>query len=272
MPDSDNSPADPALGPTAAKIGKPATAVELSSYVLLYHVVSGLLYGYLLPLYQEEAWLNGSELFIYCLFIITATALFPRKPTVVLFAGFACALTTCWFIYVPAVPGVNLGMWMIQAAAGFIDLFLVALLVTQVNPGQSFALGCAVLCSGVLGGVFFVELFGAQSRFLVFSESIVLNLAALALFIFKRPLPLESHTENEQTGNLIPPEIFQLLSERENEVLGCVLQGRPYREVAEGMNISESTVKTYMNRIYQKTETWGKKALLKSIREAEKEK
>ena len=238
-------------------------------YVLLYHVISGLLYGYLLPLYQDQAWLNGFEPFIYCLFVVVAAILFRKKPVAVLFSGFTCALITCWFIYVPAVPAVNLGMWMVQAAAGFIDLFLVALLATQTNQGQSFALGCAVLCSGVLGGVFFAEIFGAQSRFLVFSESLVLNFAAMAFFIFKRPLPPAGN--NADTGiAVVPPEIVRLLSERENEALCAVLQGLPYREVARGMEISESTVKTYMNRIYQKTETWGKKALLKYIKEVKK--
>lgn len=232
-------------------------------FVLLYQVIAGLLYGFLQPLYQEKAWFGGSELFVYCLIVAAAAVLFRKRPVVVLFAGFVCALITCWFIYFPAMPGINLGMWTIQAACGFIDLFLVAFLATSKNPGQAFALGCAVLCMGILGGLFFVEIFGTQSRFLIFSESIVLNLAALAFFVFKRPLPPDSDTVIDQVD--VPHEILQLLSERENEVLCGVLRGLPYREVAKEIGISESTVKTYMSRIYEKTETWGKKALIKSL-------
>ena len=124
-------------------------------FVLLYHVVAGLLYGFLLPVYQEKAWLSGSELIVYCLAVAMAAALFQKRQAEVLFVGFVCALITCWFLYVPATPGVNLGMWTVQAACGFVDLFLVAFLATRSNPGQSFALGCAVLCLGILGGVFF---------------------------------------------------------------------------------------------------------------------
>jgi DNA-binding CsgD family transcriptional regulator len=234
-------------------------------FVLLYHVVAGLLYGFLQPLYQEKAWFSGSELIVYCLTVAMAAALFRKRQAVVLFAGFACALITCWFLYVPALPGVNLGMWTVQAACGFVDLFLVAYLATQSNPGQSFALGCAVLCLGVLGGVFFVEIFDTKSRFLVFSESIVLNLAVLAFFIFKRPVYGEN---NDETGQVrVPLKIVQLLSDRENEVLCGVLRGLRYREIASEMDISESTVKTYMNRIYEKTETWGKKALVESLKQ-----
>ena len=120
-----------------------------------------------------------------------------------------------------------------------------------------------------MGGVFFVEIFDTQSRFLIFSESVILNLAVLAFFVFKRPLPGENSQESDQAN--VPLKIVQVLSERENEVLCGVLKGLRYREIASEMDISESTVKTYMKRIYEKTETWGKKALLKSLKQLKEE-
>ncbi len=234
-------------------------------FILLYQVIAGLLYGYLAPLYHHHAWVSGAELFIYILIVGIAAVGFDRGRDAILVAGFVGALLACWFIYLPSEPNINLGMWSIQAACGFVDLFLVAILVSRKNSGQSFALGCGVLCSGILAGVCFVEFFGAPSRFLVFSESMVLNMAALIFFFLKRPMLDQGSVGSDKAE--IPGPLSKKLSQRENEVLFWVMRGLPYRQISAKIGVSESTVKTYMNRIYEKTETKGKKALVRLIQE-----
>ncbi len=48
--------------------------------------------------------------------------------------------------------------------------------------------------------------------------------------------------------------IGRRLSSRERQVLGHLIRGRTNREIAKLLGISESTVKTFVNRIYEKLE------------------
>ena len=54
-----------------------------------------------------------------------------------------------------------------------------------------------------------------------------------------------------------------LLSPQERNVLTLVLSGSNYKQAAESLKITESSVKTYMSRICSKAETRNKSELLK---------
>ncbi|MFO7766700.1 MAG: helix-turn-helix transcriptional regulator, partial [Pelovirga sp.] len=56
-----------------------------------------------------------------------------------------------------------------------------------------------------------------------------------------------------------------LLSERELLVLNQCLKGTTYKEIAADLDISESTVKTYMKRICDKLGVTGKRHLLQRL-------
>ena len=49
-----------------------------------------------------------------------------------------------------------------------------------------------------------------------------------------------------------PPGIEAQLSEREKQVLECLVKGLLYKQIADHMGISMGTVRTYMQRIYEK--------------------
>jgi len=69
----------------------------------------------------------------------------------------------------------------------------------------------------------------------------------------------------ENPEPVLPESLRRMLSEREHDVLLRVLEGRTYRQTADQLGISESTVKTYMYRIYEKAEVKGKKQLLQKL-------
>ena len=50
----------------------------------------------------------------------------------------------------------------------------------------------------------------------------------------------------------LPARITDQLSVQELRVLQAVLENHPYRDIAQTFGISESSVKTYMQRIYRK--------------------
>lgn len=232
-------------------------------FVFVYHLVAGFLYSFLMPLYQQKAWQPGFEIVFYCLAVVAAMFIFRPRSINPLLVGVILAIISCVVLYPMSSASANYGMWTMQAASGFVDLFLVAFLVSCKNPAQAFAAGCATICSGILGGFLISELLYIDPSNLIFVASIILNLAALSLFLIHRhdKFTATSHMDN----TLLPAQINQLLSSREREVLLLVINGVRYREVAARMSISESSVKTYMNRIFEKTQTNGKKQLLRSL-------
>lgn len=254
---------------TATGTLKPLTPLLL--FVFIYHLIAGFLYSFLLPLYQDAAWVHGSELIIYCLAVVVALWLFQQHRISALFLGVFMAMVACVLLYPMTATGANLGMWAMQAAAGCVDLFLVAYLVTRSNPAQAFAAGCAAICGGILAGALATQHVNASPSVMVFAGSVVLNLAALSLFLLYRYqlLAVEQPPASDASETTLPTRLAGILSEREFMVLQRVINGARYREVADEMNISESSVKTYMNRIFEKTRTRGKKQLLESLQNNE---
>ncbi|PLX99722.1 MAG: hypothetical protein C0622_10090 [Desulfuromonas sp.] len=236
----------------------------LLPFIFIYHLVAGFLYGFLLPLYQQDSWINGSELICYCLAVLIAWALFMRHRFVPLFAGVLLAIISCILLYPMTTTGINLGMWTMQGASGCVDLFLIAFLVTQKDPARAFAAGCATICSGILAGALLSGGLQGHPPALIFSGSVVLNLAAISLFLLYRRHEEQSPPKEKLTEKL-PIHLAQRLSERECMVLQQVQEGARYQDVALKLSISESSVKTYMNRIYEKTGMRGKKQLLAYI-------
>jgi DNA-binding CsgD family transcriptional regulator len=55
------------------------------------------------------------------------------------------------------------------------------------------------------------------------------------------------------------------LSPRERKVLELAAGGCHYREIAERMGISESSVKTYMRRVFEKNRVSGRKELMDKL-------
>jgi len=63
----------------------------------------------------------------------------------------------------------------------------------------------------------------------------------------------------------VSPSLRARLSTMEENVLEGVLAGKTFREVAAGLQVSESSVKTYMKRLYEKAGVRGKADLLAKL-------
>lgn len=57
------------------------------------------------------------------------------------------------------------------------------------------------------------------------------------------------------------------LSDREDEVLQIVLEGKSQKEIAESLHIEISTIKSHLNKIYRLFDVRDKKQLIKRYRE-----
>ena len=242
VPDCRNSLWRPCYLPCPPqKIGKSATAVELSS------LCSALPCCFRTSLRLPVATLSAESLVerLGTLHLLPVHyhgngPCSPASQTVVLFAGFACAPDD---LLVHLCPGGSRGQPGDVDGSGGSRIHRLVPGCSTRHASQSwtvFRLGLRRIMFGGSGRSFFRRTVWRSISFPgFFGEHRAEPCSPRALYFQTPPYLWRVIPKNEQTGCLVPPEIYQLLSERENEVLGCVLQGHPYREVAEEMNISE---------------------------------
>lgn len=289
------------LAPLAISAEKPADPrAKLWHYlpfVLVFHVVSGLMYSVIYPAYQPLALLAGAELPFYMGAVLGAVWLVGKSRELALIFGIVLGMAAFALLLYAQPLGVNLSMFAMQAGQGFVDLFLLAFLLSFARPIRAFGIGQATLCLGILGGQFIGHYLQNLAGTIAMAGHVVLNMSVLTLYFLGRyrhldMLPAESSAtsviseppsfetsapqpqfiaatevdlvhepEMPRPEPQVPENIRLLLSEREYLVLIHSLDGRPYREIAAVLNISESSVKTYMKRICDKLGVQGRKGL-----------
>lgn len=289
------------LAPLPDPVEKPAgSAVKLWHYlpfVLVFHIVSGLMYSVIYPAYQPLALLAGAELPFYMGAVLIAVWLVGKSRELALIFGIVLGMAAFALLLYAQPLGVNLSMFAMQAGQGFVDLFLLAFLLSFARPVRAFGIGQATLCLGILGGQFIGHYLQDLAGAIAMAGHVVLNLSVLTLYfvgryshqnmskteslsapISENPTPFEAEPPQPQfiaeaeavlvhqpaqriPEHRVPENIRLLLSEREYLVLIHSLDGRPYRAISEALNISESSVKTYMKRICDKLGVQGRKGL-----------
>jgi len=227
-------------------------------------LVSGLMYSLLLTAYAGQAFWAGGELIFYLSAVLLAVPLFRRDREVLLVAGVVFGLGAFLCLRGNGPWGVNLAMFGMQAAAGCVDMFLLAIMLRCSDPQRAFGLGNAVLCAGILAGAGFDRLFGEVAGSALILSQLALNGAVLTLYWqHRRETAGFAGAPVAVAGS--PPlaaEVRVLLSPKECQVLEMVVAGCTYRNVAATLDISESSVKTYMNRIFGKLGAFNRKDLL----------
>lgn len=266
-------------------------------FVLVFHIVGGLMYSFLYPAYQPVAWTIGAELPFYMGTALGGVWLVRKHRDLILIFGIVLGMAAFALLQRQTPLTINLSMYAMQAGQGFVDLFLLAYLLSFRQPIRAFGLGMAILCLGILGGQLIArhlqELVGA----IAVAGHIALNLSVLVLYylgrrqegcsrnsaFLPRPEKVESSLTPAETACVppfptphppalqaaprqhMPENLRLLLSERECLVLTRSLDGRTYREIATDLDISESSVKTYMKRICDKLGVQGRKGLFDAL-------
>lgn len=235
-------------------------------FVFTFQIVSGLMYAFLYPAYADRAFVHGLELPFYMLAVMASVAIYRRDRDLLLVGGLTLAMAAFALLQIGGKLPINLSMFFMQAAAGCIDLFLLALLLTSARTVTTFAYGLAVLCGGIVAGQFISLALGDASSTVGMAGSMVLNIAALTLFLRHHWQQRSDLTRALPGGPPpLPATVQCLLSEREIHVLTIILSGKNYREAAQELAISESSIKTYMKRICDKCNVSNRQELLKCL-------
>lgn len=161
------------------------------------------------------------------------------------------------------IEGGLFSLALIQSSAGFADLFA---LNTLFKRGSSLR-GAGVVVGAMVGGIFAGLPF---KEFLEWSSTAPLigNLAISLLFAVSYLTLKESPSLEERVRALgLSRESF---SNREWQVLEMTYRGKSLKEIAQEIGVSESSVKTYLGRIYRKTGVGGKRELLVKLRSSQK--
>lgn len=240
--------------------------VRYLPFVVLFQVVSGLMYGQMLPTYHAVAALPGSELLLYACGALAVVGLSRRSRELTLLLGVGVAmLAFAGWRLLPPPTAVQAGLHAMMFAAGIFDLFLLAYVLSYANQLRAYGFGVAAMVGGIAAGHGLSAWTAGASESLSLVALVVLNLAVLALFAQSaRQAPAVEPVGQRTTGGApcLPPALDHALSAQEREVLQAVARHLTYREVGVALGISESSVKTYVQRIFRKTGVFRREQLI----------
>lgn len=254
-------------------------------FVFVFQIVSGLMYGALYRDYAQAAFFPGIELVFYVIAVMAGLALLHRRREALLALAIVSAMFAFSLFLMDGPLSVNAALFAMQAAAGFLDFYLLALLLAQQNSLRAFGVGLAVTCAGIAAGKALSLLIGEASHLVVAVANLVLTSSVLVLYLLMRserrldapaqqvmaPItePVEPVTGDVQLQSelILPAGLRKRFSEQEKSVLACVVRGMTFKEAARELAISESSVKTYMKRLYDKMSVSGKEELLLKLGE-----
>ncbi|WP_318258600.1 LuxR family transcriptional regulator [Geobacter anodireducens] len=121
-------------------------------FVFVFQIVSGLMYGALFQDYAAAAFLPGIELVFYVAAVMAGLVLLHRRREGLLALAIVMAMFAFSLVLIDGPASVNVALFAMQAAAGFLDLYLLALLLAQRDTCRAFGIGLAVTCAGIAAG------------------------------------------------------------------------------------------------------------------------
>lgn len=242
--------------------------------IFIYYLIGGLLYSVIMPRYDRIAIIAGIELLFYVGGAIVAIGVAKRVRDHALAIGSGLGILSLSLMLPGEAASMNLAMYAMQASFGFVDLYMVALILDCGASPEVGGGAFGVQCLAIAAGEALVRSVGQLPLYAVATGNVILAAAVLGLYFTRTrgvaaaavepaveappgipPGPdavLSPETlESRLLGYYDPHQ--KRLSGKEIEVLAAILEGQTYREAGETLGISESSVKTYMRRVYEKT-------------------
>ncbi len=251
-------------------------------FIYVFYLIGGLFYGFIMPEYSQSAIASGVELLFYIPTAIAAVLIIRKDRELSLAAGIFCGMLAFSLFKSENILLIQLSMFSSQASFALVDVYLLCLLVSSGGSIRIFGYGIGTLCSAIISGRLISDYMGNVAEPLVSAGNIILTLAILIFYFSgkkqsERQLKSVNIVSNET--NAISPvendfaERFENLmdsfhkkfSDKERIVLNLAMQGKTYKEIAIALNISESSVKTYMKRVYEKMGVQGKESLIRML-------
>ncbi len=249
-------------------------------FVFGFYLIGGLFYGSIMPQYDALAILKGSELLSYVLAAVTGITLIRKEREIVLVMGIMLSAVAFSLMLFQNKFLTNLSMFSIQASFAFVDIYIICLLIVHGGSLRVFGYGFGTVCLAIMAGEAFASHTKNFSNILIATGNIILITTVMILYVTGReqkPSLIAGRINRngvKEPGDLDAVlerlyEPFQKrLSDKERHVLRLIVSGKTYKETAEHIGISESTVKTYIKRICEKLGVDGKDKLMEKLSRA----
>ena len=259
----------------------------LALFVFIITINSGLMYQVINPAFDHligmVSWYWAVP-YILALIILRSIPL-NRKRSSVLYVGMAMIMAAyiAFMLLGRKETDYLIIDTLMLGACGIFDLFWWSILGEMLDhtnsPAKVFGIGLSanvlgVLCGGVLG-------MAVTSAGLPSAEIAVIALCVVCVTLVLLPplnrrlvLLLKSHTylaaydnmsQSQQTDIIHQIKTLDPLTVREQEVLQMILSGKPNREIARALYISENTVKTHIRNIFSKYDVSSRVELVSTI-------
>ena len=244
--------------------------------LFMFFIVYGIFHGTIHPNYREKAYLFGSEQIFYTLAVFLSIYLFKRYLDFGFVIGIVLGILSFTFYDEENKFLVNLSMYLIQSSFGIVNLYIIKLFSESKNPIKSYGLGFGVIFMAHVLGYALTIIASKYTKYIIMVGNIFLGAGLIAIYtLFIRRWRNETIyvSDNEAIGTSgtvtkkweILEKFCVGLSNRERDVLKLMVEGKTVREISDILNISESAVKTYMQRIYQKKGVSSKEELMEKL-------
>jgi len=221
-------------------------------FLFFFYISGGILYGRVVPLTSEL--FNGAlpmvEVLFYSFSAIVSLFILSQGERYVLIlkvVAMLCMGTAFTLMHTNSPSLLFLSSSLIQAGFGFADVYTILLLLKYHNPLRSFGLGLGVMCSGIFMGAVLSEI-EISNHFLSALGSFTLIVTAVSALVTRHSGIGEASFPDNGMGR-----ILNRLSPREKEVFFLLSEGKSYREIADELGISVSSVREYIRRIEAKS-------------------
>lgn len=246
--------------------------------IVTFYITGGLLYKYIIPYFKRYGFLEIPEHFYYLAGVLIGIFLYKKKRDLPVLFAIVCGILSFSFVHEKNIIFQIISIASLNISFGLIEIFIILNIIKRdLNFKQVVSLQLC-MCIGIVVGQLFAlsEIDEYVLYFGVVLGNLVL-IATLFIFYFTKKDYEQSVTEAkgsvsktstvaDDNIDIYKSEIVKRaqarLSPRENEILNLMLLKKHIKEISEILNISESTVKTHMSRIYQKLNVRSKSELI----------
>ncbi|MCX7771143.1 MAG: LuxR C-terminal-related transcriptional regulator [Proteobacteria bacterium] len=241
--------------------------------IFVFYFTGGLMYDFFLPNYSVNSFLPNYEIIFYILGVLFAIFFIKKDLEMTLAIGILFSSLSFFLYKIETHTFINVGMYFSQISFGVVDAFFINLLILLIPDFKKLTLTFITMLTGILVGKIICFYLQNKLSIIIESGNLFLIISAILLYFSSRVYKkteekkgqLQNNKETEER-NFKENQIYKKLSEQEKKVLEMVFQDKNYNVIAEEMDISVSTVKTYMKRIFEKTNTKNKEELINKFK------
>lgn len=249
-------------------------------FITLFYLIGGIFYAYIMPLYLEQGFLQSYDLVFYISAVVIGAGLVMKCRSYVLPLALIFASLSFTLGLFQGKASIFGSMFAIQIAFGFADLMAVTLVLSAIaTPWATGLVFGSITLAITIGELVTSSITDGLLGVAALGNLSLIGSLVVLYFIVRGSKAVEipenkSKDEsrhiytmewlNERLESLYKPN-QKRLTEKEKAVLLLCLQGLKYKDIADRLGSSESTVKTYMSRIFTKLEVVNKSDLIEKV-------